>query len=570
MLKLKNKMLALTNVFIGEKSGFSIVELMVVIGLLAIILGMGLTLYVFGISTHVLGEEQTDVQQNARLVSDFITDEIRMAEKGTILASYDKDKTAEDLKDFLDEDIGYRFDENHDENHHVYFIFEHEDSIYYQEVDGVDDPVEYVEGISRDIIFDLEFERSDDKKNILNVKLTATHITSGRNYHLETEIEALNLDALEKHEDVAAGKAIVYQIPAPPEPSLEVPSIEPSRYMIYGSEEEKTVNVQTNRVDDGKEVTAKFYKEDEEGSTIIEEIDIELVFNESELTIQDNQSTFEFFLREDTLSNKGLYFSDFYYLEVDVDSVNYSRRANIPVQPSIDITTEDHPSQSHWGDVKISTIGVPDGTAVDAELLDAEGNLIDFVMQAYSGDGDGDGDGNLVVEESDQDVDTTGKAYFEIHEDEAAEDEVDDINELVITIGNKVKRKEIFHIAEINIYDKDDQGEDYDGDEDLRVEVITGGEFSEQYEGVTLTVELLEIVEDEDEDEDVDVELTFGEDGDVELTFDEDGNISDFYFKFTGDYTDDYYDKDFNLKLFIDNGEEPAYEKEFRIEEPTS
>ena len=557
MLKLKNKISAITDVIIGEKSGFSIVELMVVIGLLAIILGMGLSLYVFGISTHVLGEEQTDVQQNARLVSDFITDEIRMAEKSTILASYDKDKTLE-LEEFLEEDIGYQFEENH----HVYFIFEHEDSIYYQEVDGVDDPVEYVEGISRDINFDLEFKRSDDKKNILNVKLTATNINSGRNYHLETEIEALNLDTIEKHEDVAEGKAIVYQIPAPPEPSLEVPRIEPSRYMIYGSGETKTVNVQTNRVDDGAIVTAKFYKEDEVDSTIIEVIDIELV-NETELTIQDNQSTFEFFLLEATLSDKGLYYSDFYYLEVDVDSVNYSRRANIPVQPSIDITTEDHPSQSHWGYVHIYTKGVPGGTMVDAELFDIWGELITFEMQDYSKDAYGD----LVVEESDEPGDTTGEAYFRIHEDEDEDAEVDDIHELVITIGNRVKRKEIspFHIAEVNIYDAVDAV-----DADIRVEVETKGDFSGQYEGVTL--KLWEIVEE------VNVKLIFGEEEDVELIFDEtdgdlkfdeDGNISDFYFKFTGDYTDDYYDKDFILKLFIDAEAEPAYEKVFSIEGPT-
>lgn len=70
-----------------KRSGLSLVELVIVLGLLSVVLSAGYMFFNFVYSSFFTAEGRSDVQQNVRIVSDFISKEIRNATSVKLLGS---------------------------------------------------------------------------------------------------------------------------------------------------------------------------------------------------------------------------------------------------------------------------------------------------------------------------------------------------------------------------------------------------------------------------------------------------------------------------------------------------
>jgi len=64
-----------------RQSGFTVVELMIVIVLIGLVLAIGYMYFDFGVKAFDRGERQTIAQKAARITSDFITSELRFAKE---------------------------------------------------------------------------------------------------------------------------------------------------------------------------------------------------------------------------------------------------------------------------------------------------------------------------------------------------------------------------------------------------------------------------------------------------------------------------------------------------------
>ena len=390
MTVIKDKFKITIKSFINESSGFTLVEIMIAVLIIGIVLSMGFMLFLFGISSQQIGEDQADVQQNARLVGDFISKELRMAEKCDILLDYDKDLTPEELKIFLggddeypeDDGIGYDFEEDH----LVYFIFEHEGSIYYQEVSDLTPETELLEGISRNIDFDLEFKLGD-KDNTVEIEIYATDKQTGRSYYLETEVLVLNVDQIAVDETIAdgdGGTAIVYQIPAPPSASIKRVTISPTG-QDYNDIGDINVNVQTDRIVDDATVTATVRKRDRENDIAGPVVD-QILDDKANITILS--STLPDFPAE------GLYFGDDYYVEIEISGISSPRKRFFSILPVVDILELVDVLGNPHVDITIETYGVQEGTPVELVQEDYpeeneafEGNELFIALIERTGEG---------------------------------------------------------------------------------------------------------------------------------------------------------------------------------------
>ena len=353
--------------FLKDSSGFSLLELTIAVLLLAVVISIGFTFYFFSILSFSVGEKQVDVQQNARIAANFLTEELRIAERIIIIDEYTGDLKELDFQ-ALKDDMGIDIDDPADDpanRFYVYFIFLRDNSIYYQEVDGTDQPAVLLEGISQKVDFDLAFKKSDERDNLLRFDVSATNKDDGRTYHLDSEVLALNLDNIEDELlSSDEGTAIVYQVPAP-FPSIRNIYLQPSDIIDYGTSD-LDIRVITNEVSDGRIVTPEVRKINQDGTSspvagvINDPVEPEVLNDESEFRI--------------TLPATA-YFGDYYVL-IDVDSVSFPRRRIfflLPVIESVE-ASEEVPGTPRTG-VTIQTSGVEEGTDVlIADDLEPEGD----------------------------------------------------------------------------------------------------------------------------------------------------------------------------------------------------
>lgn len=357
----------------ANSPGFTIVELIIVIFLLTIILAVGLTFYAFGIISFNVSESQADLQQNARFLNTFITRELRIAEKVIIIDQYDGDPGTLDVSD-----LGLNL-ENPDGTFYIYIIYIKESRVYYQKVDGVDNPTSLLEGISQKVDFNLDLKVSEEKSNILQVNLFLSD-DSGRTFDLNTEVLVLNVNSIDDA-STGSGSAIVYQVPAP-YPRIQHIAIEPQFHAydgtVGGGGQIIDVEVITIEVSDDKEVTATLWKKD-----LDEVLDDEEIVNimitpvvpgGMDPTMEDNRSKFKIELP--AYPNE-LFFGD-YYIHIDIDSVYFSQHRIyyiLPVIHSIEVTPL--PGKVREGTVKILTSGVPVNTpVVKEEIFDPTGKNV--------------------------------------------------------------------------------------------------------------------------------------------------------------------------------------------------
>jgi len=417
---------------IFDNNGFGLLELVISLGLLTMVLALGFTFYIFLLTTFDTGERQTDVQQNARLAGDFITDETRIAERMVIIDEYDGDIESIDV-DTINEVI----DGGIDDDEFLYFIYIENGSIYHQKVDDLESPdtATVLENISDKIEFELEFALSEKGNDILQFDLSTRDKETNRTYSIDKEVLILNLDEIED-ESGGKGKAIFYQIPAPPDPSIR--SVRLNRYdHVFGSQDSEDIleiTVYTSNVSDVKneEVSVNFYRLSQEGS--IEDTDIQ----EDKAEVKDNQAELTLEGLED------LYFG-YYFVEVaSVEETFASQRRDYYVEPTIELEKmESRPGNPHIGTITLKTGGLPIGTEVSKGMPEDDGfldhmfvelvNMIDANEEEYeSVEFDFHGDDDIKVEGNEEDGYGTVEFGIKV---EDPEDAAKDLN-LKVSIGN--------------------------------------------------------------------------------------------------------------------------------------
>ncbi len=342
MAKLKIKSVNLLKGLINDQSGFGLVELLIVLSLLVIVLTMIFTFYLFGVTSFNIGEQQSDVQQNARIAAGFITKELRIAERVIIVNEYE---------DFAGLDI------EQSEDFYLYYIYLEEGSIYYQQFGEVEEHVKIQEGISANIDFELDFKVSASKGNLLQINLSAVEKESNRTYTLETEVLVLNIDLIEDQSD-GEGSAIFYQIPAPPKPAISSIILDPESHKYISSGFDINVSIYTRNVSDDQNVSVEFWR-------------LKEGYNDNLIT-EDSSNIIDDHYAELTLAVPyNLNFGD-YYVEVTVDSVSFPQRRYYYIEPKIQIVVDSRPGNPFFGTVTITTGGVPVGTPVIIQLFERD------------------------------------------------------------------------------------------------------------------------------------------------------------------------------------------------------
>ncbi len=204
--------------FSNDNRGLSLVELLIALFLLGIVLALGYNYFFFGMNTFNRGEQQADIQQNARLAADFITRSTRIAERLVILEEgYNLDTVMDELN-------------LESEDYYVYHIFEDNGSLWHSRIKEGESESELFEAISGQIDFELDFDLGSSTPNTLALQITANDQRSDSNFVLDTEILILNLASIEKRSD-SSGRAILYQVPAPPGPTIMGMKVSPHYYV---------------------------------------------------------------------------------------------------------------------------------------------------------------------------------------------------------------------------------------------------------------------------------------------------------------------------------------------------
>lgn len=157
--------------FVKGNRGLSLIELMIAASLLVIVLAIGYGFYFFGLTSFTSAESRSDVQQNIRMATDFITREVRFASSMELLDAATVIPAPEHVGDGV---------------HYILLsgnAIEHRAKNVSRIIPGV---------ISGSVSFDLSFAKSGSHDDMLLIQVSGTG--SGlQSYQLSSEIFLENL-----------------------------------------------------------------------------------------------------------------------------------------------------------------------------------------------------------------------------------------------------------------------------------------------------------------------------------------------------------------------------------------
>ena len=411
---------------INNRRGFALLELIITLTLLGILLAMGFMFYSFGVVSYNIGEEQTDIQQNARLAADFIISELRVAEAVTIVEGYEH----------LDIDD---FGMTHADETPVFYIYVKDNAIYYQEHEDLaagempgdgTSLTAILENISTNIDFELSFAKSttEDKDNILEFDLSAKSINSDREYVLDTQLLVLNLDEIEEFNLTGdSGTALAYQVPAPEHPLIRRVTIAGRDYHHWENTTDDVnidIYVETLNVEDGKSVKIEFLRIGEHG--VREEVGE--VTEQSSVMVGDEARLYDADDKSLKVPNNLAPFGD-YYVRATVDcqytgtetcdgsceGLHLTQGRFYYIHPKIwDLQVDETRGSPFLCAGSLKTGGVPEGTGIilGTEAMIDDVDIDDIILLIYDRDAQEYVDPNMFYFHSIHKVDGDGKLSY--------------------------------------------------------------------------------------------------------------------------------------------------------------
>ncbi len=235
----------MTSAVLRGRRGLTLVEVVVALTVLLLALPLMLSLFSLGARTFGAGEVQSNLQQNTRLIADFISGQMRFAHEVQILG-----------EDF----------EFHPECSHIYV---REGSVVYRPPGPGDEQVLF-EDISSDVTFSLVFADSEGGEDVLFFGITGEQ--QGAEYSITTEVLLLNASGItldpEGDMEDEVGVGVRYVSPAPPPPMIRNVLLthpgtgERTQGHVEGEQTQVRVAVSTYGVDNGTDVTLLAFEGD--------------------------------------------------------------------------------------------------------------------------------------------------------------------------------------------------------------------------------------------------------------------------------------------------------------------
>ncbi|WP_040378404.1 PilW family protein [Dethiobacter alkaliphilus] len=218
---------------LSNNKGLSLVELIIVLILINVVLAIGYGYYYFGTRSFTVGESRADVQQNVRLATEFVANNVRFADD---LEIFQIDDT---------EDLVY------DKNFNYFYIDIEEKKIMHRKIKETESSIIFPV-VNQNIDFDLHFERSST--NILAFVIT------GKNdhvYSLESEVLLANVTSISGHNE---GVAIRYTSPSPPEPAIRRVTLSEQGHIIGEPPLDLHMKVFTSYVEPNVDITYRIFQ----------------------------------------------------------------------------------------------------------------------------------------------------------------------------------------------------------------------------------------------------------------------------------------------------------------------
>ncbi len=194
---LKGSYNQVAKLILKKQNGLALLELMVALALIGIVLFLGYMFFDFGARTFARGERQSIAQSSIRLGADFITNEIRYA-----------DKLVYDPNDPMKEEH--------------YYIKQEGSSVIYYYVDENGNKTQertMLDSVADGMIYEISFDEAnyiEISQNQIKVVILFTLKADTDLYVLDTKVNILNLNNQDNYENEGSipAPAIMFKKPA--------------------------------------------------------------------------------------------------------------------------------------------------------------------------------------------------------------------------------------------------------------------------------------------------------------------------------------------------------------------